>query len=603
MIDRRSDGNRKNIILTGSAAAPGMADGSVRILRNDRMFERPAKKYTSEKTTVYATDPEKEIEKLTKAIGNADHFLRSLTEHAASSGSSIDQDLLEMHRLILNDPGLKETIRAKINFKSLTASAAVDHVFRKQIDRFENMTDLKIKARALDLYDICNLLLQELDSNIPDRIFHLTEPCIIVADSIAPSFLISMPKDKLLGIACESDNPLSHTAIIAASRKIPAVFNCSGLMEAATDMITGTDIEKAGLEILVNGDEGKICLNPDTVLKNSWYTGQADQSGKTNSLMWKNRKTITADGERIVLQTNILGSDDLKKINGYDYDGIGLFRTEISFLGNRSAPDEEIQLMLYRNILTNNGSRQVVFRTFDLGGEKGGLFIHDGETSEIQSDFRGLELCLRYPDEFMIQLRAILRASAFGSSAVLFPMVNSPDQLEAALLLLNQAKRQLSAQQIPFDHKIRIGAMIETPAGVNNFVEIFRKVDFISIGSNDLARSCHADASCASGFQSESVFDPAVLILINQIMSEAAIVKRGNDVTLCGEIAGRPDAAALWLSMGIRSFSVAPHNLLICRRVFAGLDTRKLSGLRDEILAMTDRNAIIKKLAEARVPI
>ena len=380
------------------------------------------------------------------------------------------------------------------------------------------------------------------------------EPVIVVTESITPTELMEMDKDKLMAIVTHHGSDMSHAAIMAKTMNIPALLEID------------TDSEWDGRQAIVDGYTGTLYIDPDEETLAKMQEKRAkdlEQKELLNQL--KGKENVTKSGKKINVYANIGNVSDLGAVLKNDAGGVGLFRSEFLYLENSTYPTEEQQFQVYRLAAEAMGMKKVVIRTADLGGEKTAECLDLGEENNPEMGYRGIRVSLDKDEIFKTQLRAILRASAYGKMSIMFPMVTDVKEVQQAKLLLEKIKKELKDEKIPFNEEIQIGVMIETPAAVMISGELAREADFFSIGTNDLTQlTLGMDRTNSKLDHFYNPHHPALLKMIRIIANNVHL--EGKTISICGDLAADLDMTEQFLQMGIDELSVAPNQVLALRK-------------------------------------
>ena len=500
-------------------------------------------------------DAEAEVQRFQKARTEAVLQLQKLYEKAVEKIGEEQAAVFEVHQMMLDDDDYIESIEGKIRETMLNAEAAVEQTAQQFADMFRAMDDAYMQARAADVLDISRRIEQQLCGG-PSIDFSKYDHVIIAADDLAPSETLQLDTDKILGFVTSSGSTNSHTAILARTLGIAAVVN------------TGTQIHNDvdGMMAIIDGTTGTVYIDPDqeTLCQ---MTERQQQLKKQQEKLETVRgvATETKDGKKIRLYANIGNPDNLPQAILNDAEGIGLFRSEFLYLENTAYPTEEQQFEAYKTTAETMAGKTVVIRTLDIGADKKvDYFGLDAEANPALG-MRAIRICLTRPSLFKTQLRALLRASAYGKIAIMFPMIISVDEIRQCKSLLQNVRLELDNQGIAYDKQMEIGIMIETPAAAIMSDELAKEVDFFSIGSNDLTQ--YTLAIDRQQTTLDAFFDshhPAVLRLIQQTIENGH--KAGIWVGICGELGADLTLTETFLKMGIDEISVSPSSILPLRQ-------------------------------------
>jgi phosphotransferase system enzyme I (PtsI) len=570
--------DKREIKIVGIPAAQGVAQGPAFVFFRDA-FHVPD----------YEVAPEaidSEILRFDKAIAATRAELSALRHSVAKRLGEKEAGIFEAHLQVIDDPAvIEETI-------SLTRSSRrnIEHAFsevsKRFIEFFENNPDPYFRGRASDIRDIARRILHHLLGFSVRTLADITDKRVIVADDLTPSDTATLEAGNALAIVTDGGNRTSHAVIMSRSLHIPAVV---GLI-SATKHIAYND------EVLVDGHEGAIYVNPsqETLFR---YGRLAKEHlrlhQKVNSEV--NLPDATADGAPFKLSANVNGAEDMPEARENHARGVGLYRTESIFLKNANmVPDEQTQFEHCKALLEAAAPDRVIVRTLDIGGDKpfGALLAAIGREENPFMGFRAIRYCLENKSVFRVQLRAILRASAFGRAKIMFPMISSLEELIEAKSFLAKIADELRNENIPFDENVPVGTMIEIPSAAICAGLLAEHCDFLSIGTNDLVQYMLAvdRANGRIGHLYEPC-NPAVLTVLRDIISAAR--KKGKDVSVCGELAGDTEFAPLLIALGATSLSMTPSAIPEIRYILRRSTTGDLQNLLTAVYAETS----VKKIS------
>lgn len=459
---------------------------------------------------------------------------------------------------LLEGKSFQRAIESIIQNEKVNSAYAVMTTRDEILSTFRNLEEPAIKEILANIREISDRLLSELGGVSP-RIDLGDEPVIVVTESITPTELMEMDKDKLMAIVTHHGSDISHAAILVKTMNIPALIEID------------TDTEWDGQIAIVDGYTGFLYINPDEEVKKEYeIRRQADMEEREELLKLREEPDITKDGRRIEIYANIGNMDDLNSVVYYGASGIGLLRSEFQYLGRENYPRENELFLAYKKIAETMGDRIAVIRTADLGADKQAEYLNiQDETNPIMGN-RGIRLCLDRKRMFKAQLRAIFRASAYGNLALMYPMISSEEEMDEIDEVIREVKKGLDEKQIPYK-KVKTGIMIETPAAVMISRELARRVDFLSLGTNDLSQYTLAmDRQNPLLRKKYNDHHPAVLRMIKMVI-EAGHAENKR-VCICGELAADTALTEEFLRMGVDCLSVVPACILPVRKALRQAD-------------------------------
>lgn len=551
--------------LQGIAVSPGIAIGEALVISNEG-FRIPRRLVTRD-----AVDDE--LQRFRRA-------LETVAADIETNRQQIDRELgrqyaaiFAAHLQLLRDPRLGDEVEAFIRDRHYSPEYAVSTTLRRYIKLIQQMQSPYLAERANDLVDLEKALLRTLLGSRREELGHLASPVVVLANNLTPSETALLDRQFVLGFATEAGGAGGHTAIVAKALEIPAVVGTGRFLAD----VSGGD------SVIVDGDQGRIVLAPDAATLEH-YRRLADERRSRSIRMQSLRDLppITTDGERIAIQANIEFPAEAEACLERGAEGIGLYRTEFLYLGAEHQPTEEEHYQAYAQVARAMNGRPVTIRTFDLGADKMGF---GAEEKNPFLGLRSIRLSLRHLPLFRTQLRAILRASAEGDVRVMFPLVSTPGELRQAKRLLADAMEDLEEHGTPFNRRIPVGMMVETPAAVVTLDLFLPEVDFISIGTNDLIQYALAvDRTNPEVGDLYSASEPAVLRLIARSVEAAR--SRQIAVSLCGQMSGDPAYTMLLIGLGLRSLSVPPSAVPEIKTVCRNVSARQCETLARRALGM-----------------
>jgi len=569
----------KDIILKGIAASPGIAIGKVFLLEEEDFYFI--------RKEIPKPFREAERKRFDEAIEKSrSEFKVTYCKINDVLGKNY-ANIANVYILILDDPALREDAYKLID-DGVNAEYALFKVLYKIVRSFENIDDDFFKERKVDIQAVGRKILTNLFGKKEKNIAKLDEGSVIIARNLTPADTVSVRGKKISGFATDIGGKTSHTAIIAQGLAMPAVVGLKNI----------SSLVKTGEEIIVDGDKGEVILNPsqETLLhyKNKYILqlAAARESKKLKSLTAE-----TADKHEVFVFANIDHFDEVPIILNNGASGIGLYRTEVIYLNRDSIPTEQEHFDIYSKVAQQMLPYAATIRTFDLGGDKlvkMGLLNLGGESNPFLG-LRAIRLCLKYPEIFVSQLRAILRASVLGKVKLMYPMISGLEELRAANAILDKVKEDLGKENIKFDENMEVGAMIEVPSAVAVIDSIAKEVDFVSIGTNDLIQYTLAvDRVNENVAYLYDPMHPAILRFIKRIIDEGH--KAGIKVAMCGEMAGDPKFAPIILGMGLDEFSVSPMQIAPIKKIIRSISFADCNVMADKVLKLEDSKSILKEI-------
>ena len=503
-------------------------------------------------------DPKAELERFEQAKETAKAQLQGLYEKALHEVGDSGAAIFEVHMMMIDDLDYNGSIQNMIESQSVNAEYAVAMTGDNFSTMSAEMDDDYMKARAADVKDISERLVSVL-SGYDNDMGNLEEPVILVADDLAPSETVQMDKSKLLAFVTEHGSSNSHTAILARTMNIPAII--------------GIPIKKEwhGHMAIVDGYAGCVIIDPDEeeIAKAKKAVVEEEEKQKLLKTL-KGQKTITKDGKEIHLYANIGSVADTASVLMNDAEGIGLFRSEFLYLESDTYPTETEQFNAYKTVAENMAGKKVIIRTLDIGADKQVDYFELDKEENPALGYRAIRICLTREEVFKTQLRALLRASAYGNISIMFPMIISVDEVRKIRQILEEVKEELRESGIPFKD-VEIGVMIETPAAVMISEQLAQEVDFFSIGTNDLTQYTLAiDRQNPKLDEFYDAHHPAVLRMIQMTIENGH--KGGAWVGICGELGADLELTETFLRMGVDELSVSPTFVLPVRNRVRELD-------------------------------
>lgn len=531
--------------LIGKAVYKGIALGKIAVLRKTENVVKRVK----------IEDVAAELQRVESAKAQAIEQLGKLYDKAVKEVGEASAAIFEVHQMMLEDLDFNEAIENTIRTQEVNAEYAVASTGDSFSEMFASMDDDYMKARAVDIKDISERLVQNLAGN-GDNGLDFTEPVIVVADDLTPSETVQMDKEKILAFVTVHGSTNSHTAILARMMNIPALIGVEMKLE---DMQTGT-------EAVVDGFTGEFILCPEEEVKAKAQKKLDEENEKRNLLLeLKGKENITLSGKKIELYANIGSAADVGYVLENDAGGIGLFRSEFLYIGRNELPSEEEQFQAYKQVAQNMAGKKVIIRTLDIGADKQADYLNLGKEENPALGYRAIRICLTQTEIFKTQLRAIFRASNYGQIAIMYPMITSVEEVKKIQEIVQEVKKELRDCEIPYKD-VEEGIMIETPAAVMISDELAELVDFFSIGTNDLTQ--YTLAIDRQNEKLDAFYNPhhkAVLKMIQMVVDNAH--KAGKWAGICGELGADLELTETFVRMGVDELSVAPSMILKLRKI------------------------------------
>ncbi len=535
--------------LKGIPASPGIYIGKAFLYLEEKI-----------NITRYKVEPDHikdELERLDKAFEDARNDLENLKVVNSGIMTSGESFLIDTHIMMLSDPDFRDKIDKYLKKYKVNAEAAVYTSIKEYIGELSLSTNTYAKERISDFRDIARRVLGRLTSRCLRNLTSLKEECVVVSRDSLPSDAIVMDKTKVKGIVLEAGGRTSHTAIIARAFNIPAVLGVQGILEKANRDCT----------IIVDGYGGNVVIDPDKATIEAYIETLEKNHQIAQSLRRYIQKVAqTDDGRRVFIKANIEFPEEIENVEALGTDGVGLFRSEFLLMQNEYQKDEEKQFAVYKNLLERANGQPVTIRTLDIGGDK--MLSAHGDNSERNPllGWRGIRYSLTEQDMFICQLRALYRASVFGSLKIMFPMIATMEELEAALEIAAKVRASLKDEGYKINEEVPIGMMMEVPSAALAADAFAEKVAFFSIGSNDLIQYTMAmDRGNERVAYLYQPFNPAILRLLKMVIDAGK--KHDISVSVCGEIAADPLCAIVLLGMEIDELSMSSQSISVIKKV------------------------------------
>lgn len=536
------------------------------------------------------TDTDAEIKRYDDAVAAFTEKTHAMAEAMKESVGEHNAEILEGHILLLTDPGMDEITKGAI-MSGTCAEAAFESTCDMFAGMFQMADDELTRQRATDIGDIKVRMLKILTGTPDVNISEVPAGTILVAEDLTPSMTAGIVKENVAGIITAVGGKTSHSAILARALEIPAVLSVDGIVDKVSD----------GMTAVVDGCDG-ICILDPSQEEIEKYQAKREKylSDKALLEVYRGKDTVTADGVKVHLYGNIGNPEDAKQVAACDGEGVGLFRTEFLFMGASELPSEEEQFQAYKAAAETMEGREVIIRTLDVGGDKDIPYLGLEKEDNPFLGFRAVRYCLQNKDSYRVQLRALLRASAFGDIKIMVPLVTCVDEIRSVKALVKELMAELDAENIAYNKDIQVGAMIETPAASLIADLLAKEADFFSIGTNDLTQYTMAvDRGNAKVAYLYSSYNPAVLRSMKNIIEAANAA--GIMVGMCGEAAADPLLIPLLISFGLGEFSVSATSVLATRGTIAKWSKAEADELAVKALSLATETEVAELLkANAR---
>ena len=529
----------------GKSVYKGIAMGPVVVLKKND--------YQVKRTRI--EDPEAEIKRVDEALEKSKEQLQKLYDKAVQEVGEASAAIFEVHQMMLEDDDYLEAIQNTIRTEQINAEYAVAATGDNFAEMFASMDDDYMKARSADIKDISERLVRNL-SGQDDADLSSIEPSIIVADDLRPSETVQMDKDKILAFVTVHGSTNSHTAILARMMNIPALIGVDMNLEEI----------HTGMEAVVDGFQGTVIFEPDETVKAQTTEKMAEEAEKLRLLQeLKGKENVTLDGHKINIYANIGSVGDIGYVMENDAGGIGLFRSEFLYLGRNDFPTEEEQFQAYKQAVQMMAGKKVIIRTLDIGADKQVDYFNLGNEDNPAMGYRAIRICLKQPEIFKTQLRALLRAAVYGNLSIMYPMITSTEEVKKIYEIVAEVEEELKAQEIQYKIPEQ-GIMIETPAAAIISDRLAEMVDFFSIGTNDLTQ--YTLAIDRQNEKLDEFYNPhheALLRMIQMVVDNAH--KCGKWAGICGELGADTTLTEEFVRMGLDELSVAPSMVLKLRKI------------------------------------
>lgn len=536
--------------------------------------------------TKHVPETDSEIARLQEAIEKFVEITNKMADKMDETVGKKDADILRGHIQMLQDPMIEEQISSLIVAEKITAEMAVDQVLEQTAEMFSQIPDELLQQRATDFRDIKARMIKLLMGIEDVDISQVPAGTVLVAKDLTPSMTAGIKPENIEGILTEMGGKTSHSAILARAMEIPAVLSIEGIC----------DIVKNGDTVVLDGTSGEALVNPEEdVVKE--FEDKREQFAKDKALLkaYAGKPSVTKDGTKVELVCNIGKPEDAKKAVECDGEGIGLFRTEFLFMDRDSIPTEDEQFEAYKAVAETMKGKPVIIRTLDIGGDKDVPYLGLEKEENPFLGFRAIRFCLQRQDIYKTQLKALVKASAYGKIKIMVPLVTGVDELRQVKTMVADIMKEFDEKDVPYNKNIEIGVMMETPAACMMADALAKEAAFFSIGTNDLTGYTMAvDRGNAKVAYLYSTYNPAVLRAIKRIIECGR--KEGIMVGMCGEAAADPKLIPLLLAFGLDEFSVSATSVLKTRKIISDCDVAACKELAEKVMQCITEEEVLKLL-------
>lgn len=561
-------------MVKGKGVSKGIGIGHTKVLKNEEV----------KLTDFKVDDKENELNYFRKCLNNVIEDTKKVIEKL----SGTEADIMNAYLMILQDPTLTAETERLIQEEGYNAGYAAKVGFETVEEVFKNMDDEYMSARASDIEDMKQRVVNKIINKAEIDLSNLPENTVLVGKDLSTSDTAKLNLKTIAGIIIENGSENSHVSIMARTHEIPAIVGVKGALDSIPN----------DSDIAINGETGEIFINPSpeeisklTKIKNELK----DEKG--NLAKFKNKKSITKDGYKTEVVANIGTPKDMDAVIENGAEGVGLFRSEFLYMDSDTMPTEEEQFEAYKEVLEKSEGKRVIVRTLDIGGDKDLKYLNLEKEDNPFLGYRAIRICLREPEIFKVQLRALYRASIYGKLAIMLPMISSVDELRAAKDIINEVKEELKAEKVKFDKNVKVGIMIEIPSAAIMADELAKECDFFSIGTNDLIQYTVAVERGNERISDlYTKFHPAVIRLIKMAIDGAHKAKIF--CGMCGEAAADERFIPLLVGLGLDEFSMNPTKILNSRKMIRNLNHKECKKLVQEILRMSSASEIKARLEE-----
>jgi phosphotransferase system enzyme I (PtsI) len=560
--------------MKGIGASPGIAIAQAFVLKHEEVVV----------DTSNVEDVQSELQKLKEAVDKSREQLKVIQEKAVLELGEEEARIFSAHLMVLDDPEYVGQIEETIKSQKITADNGIKQITDQFVAIFESMDDEYMKERAADIKDVGGRLMRNALGLKEQDLSLINEDTVVIAYDLTPSDTATMNKEKVLGFATDIGGRTSHTAIMARSLEIPAVLG----LKSITQEVKDKDL------VIVDGIEGVVIVNPDEKTQKEYLDKKAEYEAFIRELAeLKDLPAKTLDGHEVELVGNIGTPKDVEGVLRNGGSGVGLYRTEFLYMDSDTMPDEEKQYKAYKEVFESMGDHPVIIRTLDIGGDKNLPYLQLDEEMNPFLGLRAVRLCFVEKELFKTQLRAILRASAFGNAYIMFPMISNVQEVRQAKAILEECKQELREEKISFDENIKVGIMVEIPSAAVTADIIASEVDFFSIGTNDLCQYTLAvDRMNETVSYLYQPLSPAILRLVKMVIDASHNAGGGKFTGMCGELAGDPHAALILLGLGLDEFSMSASSVPQIKKIIRSVNKKDAEIIAEKALKLSTEEEV-----------
>lgn len=561
-------------MLKGKGVSKGIGIGNAKVLKNEEI----------ELTDFKIENKENELNYFKKCLNEVIEDTKKVVEKI----SGTEADIMNAYLMILQDPTLTSETERLICEEGYNAGYAVKVGFEAIEEVFKNMEDEYMSSRASDIEDMKQKVLNKVVNKADINLSNLPENTILVGKDLSTSDTAKLNLNSIAGIIIENGSENSHVSIMARTHEIPAIVGTKNALESINN----------GENIAINGGTGEIFINPNAEEIDKLNKMKEEMQDEKGSLSkFKNKKSITKDGYKTEIVANIGTPKDMEAVLENGAEGIGLFRSEFLYMDSETMPTENEQFEAYKEVLEKAEGKRVIVRTLDIGGDKDLKYLNLDKEDNPFLGYRAIRICLREPEIFKIQLRALYRASVYGKLAIMLPMISSVDEIRSAKEIINEVKKELKEENLKFDKNVKIGIMIEVPSAAIMAEELAKECDFFSIGTNDLIQYTVAvERGNEKISDLYTKFHPAVIRLIKMAIDGAHKAKIF--CGMCGEAASDERFIPILVGLGLDEFSMNPTKILNSRKLVRSLNHKECRKLAHEVLKMSSATEVRTRLEE-----